>query len=284
MRQIIFVLVLPLILFAFAAIKQLKFTQKAVATITDDRLVEASGLEESYTNPGHFWTHNDSGSKSIIFLIDQAGKIKMEVKLKGVKNRDWEEIVTVKIGGSSYIYVAEIGDNRAAHDEIRFICLEEPIYDGDSKIEVEEEDLKVMHLQYAEGARDAEAAFYDYGAKEFVLVTKREKNAMVYSFTFEENTAPKVIHAEGTVPDNQFTAADMNEQGEILLKDYKTIYFWSAASVRAAERILDWNPASIAYKPEPQGEAICWFKQNFFTISEKNKDFPQELQLFKRVD
>ena len=92
--------------------------QQVVATITDERLVEVSGLEQSYANPGYLWVHNDSGHDPIIYLIDQKGSIQMEVELKGVKNRDWEDIVTVEENGGSWVYIAEIGDNRAVHKTV----------------------------------------------------------------------------------------------------------------------------------------------------------------------
>ncbi|WP_425393059.1 hypothetical protein [Ekhidna sp.] len=274
------ILIAPLLLFGNSIIRFFS-TQKVIATITDDRLVEVSGLEESYKNPGYFWTHNDSGSDPVLYLINRYGDIKLEVVLSGVENRDWEEIITIKKGDRSFIYVAEIGDNRAVHDYVSLICLEEPAFSGNPIIEIDQ--LKVMNFKYAEGARDAEAMLYDYYSDEFVLVTKREEKPLVYSFKFEESDSPKTIKSLGTVPGKLYTAADMNDEGEILLKHYGAIYYWSSSEGKAADRILEWNPVSIDYVPEPQGEAICWVNRNFYTISEKNRGKPQEMLFFKRL-
>ncbi len=257
--------------------------QEVVAVITDDRLVEASGLDQSYKNPGYFWTHNDSGGEPVLYLINKVGEIVLEVELEGVINRDWEEVTTVEDEGNSHIYIAEIGDNKAVRDDICLIRLEEPKMGSKSKISIKKEDLKIMPLQYEEGARDAEAVLFDRNTKAFVLVTKREENAMVYSFSFKPSTDKVLIKSKGTIPSRNFTAADMNENGEILLKNYDAIYYWSGSGKPAVDRIISWNPISISYSPEPQGEAICWDQRNFYTISEKNEGKLQEMLMFERL-
>lgn len=276
-------LLLSAIAFSAQSTKKFFYSQKVVATIDDGRLVEASGIEESYENPGYFWTHNDSGSESTLYLIDNQAQIIMEVDLKGLQNRDWEEIVTVKKEGKSFIYVAEIGDNKAVHEDVKILKIPEPRFNGQQNITIDKRDIEIMSFTYAEGARDAEAVLYDHGQEEFVLVTKREKNALVYSFPFEANDNPIVIKSKGTIPTKLFTAADMNENGEILLKHYSAIYYWGPSKESAVDRILAWDATMIDYIPEPQGEAICWHKDDFYTISEKNIGKPQEMLYFARV-
>ena len=271
--------------FASQSVKKLFHTQQVVATIQDNRLVEASGIEESFSNPGYFWTHNDSGAESTLYLIDANANIVMEVDLKGVKNRDWEEIVTARHQDKPYIYVAEIGDNKAVHKSVKLYRIPEPKFVGKKNITVEKSSVETMSFTYAEGARDAEALMYDNSQNEFVLVTKREKNVLVYSFPFEVNEKPKTIHSKGKLPTKLFTAADMNENGEILLKRYGAIYYWGPSEKSALSRILDWESgAMLDYTPEPQGEAVCWYNGDFYTISEKNIGKPQEMLLFKRAD
>ncbi len=280
-------ILLPLFLVLSASqfsIKNQFLGQQVLATIEDDRLVEVSGLEESFKNPGYFWTHNDSGSDPVIYLINNRAEIIMEVELKGVKNRDWEEIVTVQHGDESFIYVGEIGDNKAVHKSVELFKVPEPQFTGQKSITINNSDIEIMSFTYAEGARDAEALFYDQSQEEFVLVTKREKNALVYSFPFEAKNEVIKIKSKGTVPAKLFTAADMNDKGEVLLKHYGAIYYWGPSDEPAVDRILAWNAIMIDYIPEPQGEAICWNKDDFYTISEKNVGKPQQMLQFKRAN
>ena len=276
-------LLLSTIAISAQSTKKFFYSQQVVATIEDGRLVEASGIEESYVNPGHFWTHNDSGAESTLYLINNQAQILMEVDLKGLKNRDWEEIVTVKEDGQSFIYVMEIGDNKAVHEHVHILKIPEPKYTGKHNVSIDKKHIDIMSFTYAEGARDAEAVMYDFGQKEFVLVTKREKNALVYSFPFEVADTPMKIKSKGTIPAKLFTAADMNEKGEILLKHYSAIYYWGPSTEPAVDRILAWDATMIDYVPEPQGEAICWQNDDFYTISEKNIGKPQEMLYFARV-
>lgn len=279
----------PLILIVFAAsITQIKkpnfHKQEVVATIENSQLYEVSGIEESYVNPGQFWTHNDSGYGPSIFLIDSKANITMEVELAGIKNRDWEEIVTTEEDGTSYIYIAEIGDNRAKYKALKIHRIEEPKLMSDTKVTIPKSEIVTMNFQYEEGARDAEALMFDYTTNEFVLVTKRESNALVYCFQFKPCEEPTQIKSKGTIPTRLFTAADMNTEGEILLKHYDSIYYWSSSKRSALERILEWKPSTVEYQPEPQGEAICWYKDDFYTISEKNTGKPQEMLVFRRKE
>ncbi|MEP1035615.1 hypothetical protein [Ekhidna sp.] len=274
---------LSIIIFSAAPKERFFYSQQVVATIEDGRLIEASGIEESYLNPGYFWTHNDSGSEPILYLINDKAQIIMEVDLQGVNNRDWEEIVTAKQGDDAFIYVGEIGDNKAVHEDVKIFRLPEPIFEGKRKITIDISKIDIMSFTYAEGARDAEAVLYDHTQKEFVLVTKREDNALVYAFPFEPNKEAVAIKSKGTIPAKLFTAADMNEQGEILLKHYGAIYYWGPSNQSAVDRILAWDAIMVDYIPEPQGEAICWSNGDFYTISEKNIGKPQEMLFFKRM-
>src|SRR5690349_18345822 len=102
---------------------------KALAELTDSRLMEPSGIASSTVNPGMLWTHNDSGNKPEVYLIDQKLNIKLTCKLKGVINRDWEDIA-VGPGpeeGKTYVYVGEIGDNFGMYPFKYIYRFEEPV-------------------------------------------------------------------------------------------------------------------------------------------------------------
>jgi hypothetical protein len=75
----------------------------------------------------------------------------------------------------------------------------------------------------------------------------------------------------------------MRPNGELLLKTYDDIYYWPASSEAASTRILKGFQFRIPYKHEPQGESICWDEQgNFYTITERVKEKPQQLMYFQR--
>lgn len=66
--------------------------QMAMGKLENKDLKEASGIVASHSFPGYFWSHNDSGGKALLFLIDSMGGGKLEFEIEGAKNRDWEDI------------------------------------------------------------------------------------------------------------------------------------------------------------------------------------------------
>ncbi len=69
----------------------------------NDSLRETSGLM-AFENL--FWTHNDDHDKTI-YGLDSNGIIQKKIKLKKVKNNDWEEISQ----DSTHIYIGDFGNN-----------------------------------------------------------------------------------------------------------------------------------------------------------------------------
>lgn len=84
-------------------------------------IVESSGLAASRTQPGVFWTHNDSGSPAELFAIDAGGKLLGTFDV-ATRNIDWEDIAIV---GQS-IFIADTGNNRRDRREVFVHSVSEP--------------------------------------------------------------------------------------------------------------------------------------------------------------
>ena len=250
---------------------------RIIATIKGKKIREASGLVSSSLNPDMFWTHNDSGADAELFLIDQGGNIHLKVILSGAKSLDWEDIA---IHGSN-LFVADIGDNNAKRTEITIYKLKEPKWDS-LETQLTLNSFEQMSLKYAEGPRDAESLLFDHHTQELIIVTKREKNCHLYSFPFEANLNPISIISKGTLPTTLFTAGDIHPStGEILLKNYKKIYYWGSSESPAVVRIAAGPDYTLPYKEEPQGEAIAWTNEGFVTLSER-KEKKQKFYFYAR--
>ena len=248
-----------------------------MATVKGKKIKEASGLVSSNINPGMFWTHNDSGANAELFLIDQEGKIHLKVILSGTKSFDWEDIAIHR----SNLFVADIGDNDAKREYIIIYKIKEPKWDS-LKTQLVLTSFEQMSLQYAEGAKDAESLLFDHRSKELIIITKREKNCHIYSFPFEANTDPISIASKGSLPITLFTAGDIHPTtGEILLKNYKKIYYWGSSEKPAVVRIAAGPDYTLPYKEEPQGEAIAWTNDGFVTLSER-KEKKQKFYFYAR--
>ncbi len=252
--------------------------------IIDVRLFEASGLAESIANPSHFWSLNDSGNPAEVFLIDTLAKIKLVCKLK-VKNRDWEDIA-IGAGpkeGKKYVYVADIGDNLGIHDYKYLYRFEEPsLKDGGAQT-ITKFDTLVIKLPGKN--RDSETIMIDPTNNDFYIISKREKHVHVYlqRFPYPDTLRPdKVLE----IPFTRIVAGSISQDAqEVLLKNYENIYYWKRSGEKTLTELLTKDPIELPYKPEVQGESICWSNDasGYYTLSESHEGKMAQLKFYRRL-
>jgi hypothetical protein len=248
--------------------------QMAMGKLENKDLKEASGIVASHSFPGYFWSHNDSGGKALLFLIDSLGGGKLEFKIEGAKNRDWEDISIFKDSSTqkSTIVIGDIGDNSTKHDNCTLLFVEEP-----NTFPFEDQSLTVYKkvvFEYPDGARDAEALMIDPITKDIFIVSKKERKVSMYRIPYphvesETLTAEKVL----TLPIRNITAGDIAPDGSaILLKNYDAIYYYTREATESIVDAMRKTPLKLAYTREPQGEAICFAQDSkaFYTLSEKS--------------
>ena len=93
----------------------------------------------------------------------------------------------------------------------------------------------------------------------------------------------KSLEPKGQIQLRMFTAGDINESGEILLKNYNTIFYWSTSNLSLKERFVKGPEFTIPYVVEPQGEAITFAPdKSFYTVSEFNEHSNQNVYHYQR--
>lgn len=252
--------------------------------IVDIKLEEASGLVASAAHPGYFWTHNDSGNGAQLFLIDSTANIAATMPLGAVRNRDWEDI-TLGPGpdpDKTYVYVGDIGDNKAQYPYKIIYRLEEPTAIENKTIE----QFDTLFVQLPDGTRDSEALMIDPISSRMFMVSKREDSVRLYQFP---NTwkSGDTLTAELKIkmPYNLTVAADISVDGsEVLLKNYDHVYYWKREGTESIADLLQRTPLELKYKPEKQGEAIAWSRDGsgYYTLSESSTHERARLLFYKR--
>lgn len=251
---------------------------------------EASGLAASIANPGMFWTHNDSGDEPRIFLIDGQARNTAVVRLDGISNRDWEDI-SVGPGpeaGKSYIYVGEIGDNRA-RDNYKFLYrIEEPaLPQGSSRLDTTIHTIDSIKFTLEGGPRDTEALIVDPLTQDIYIFSKNEKKSIrMFRLPHPQSTSA-VTQAQYvmSIPLVKICAADISPDGsEILLKNYTHVYYWRREENESISEALKRSPASLPYTTEPQGEAVTFDRggKGYYTLSEENNNKKPYLLFYER--
>ena len=65
---------------------------KELAKLANKAINESSGLAASPAHRGVFWTHNDSGSKPLLYAFNKKGQDLATVTVTGASARDWEDM------------------------------------------------------------------------------------------------------------------------------------------------------------------------------------------------
>jgi hypothetical protein len=252
---------------------------------------EASGLVVSRRDPEMIWTHNDSGDSSRIFLIHNNGVYLGTFNLLDANNRDWEDIA---IGPGpeanvDYIYVAEIGDNRARYDLLHIYRFPEPDISqlSSTVTEVDVHNVETITFVYPDDIKmDAETLLVDPWTKDIYIVTKRELPVTVYRLPYPQSTSDTITAEKyGTLPFTFATAGDISSDGkEILIKTYDKVFLWTREDGESMADAFMRQPFRVPYTPEPQGEAIGFLEDGsgYYTVSEVRNDVIPRLYFYKR--
>lgn len=240
--------------------------------LTTDKIREASGIASSIPLKGFYWTHNDSGNKPEVYLLNSKGVLVSTIKLDGVSNRDWEDIAEGigPVKGKSYVYVGDIGDNAAIRKHIRIYRFPEP-----EKIPGEQATITpdVLTLKFPNGPRDAESLMIDPISKQIYIVSKREKEVSLYKTKqlFFKDGDKVVLEKLIKLPYSWVTSGDISKDGHhIVIKTLTTIYYWHRNSNESVEDAMAKPAKELAYVVEKQGEGITITPNNdgYVTISE----------------
>ena len=270
-------------------IKDTSYLTGELSQINSDLFVEASGIASSTKYPGHYYIHNDGSNPTEIYLVDSSGLLKAIIDLKGINNRDWEDICTGPgpIAGKTYVYLADIGDNQAIHSDYSIYRFEEPDLklNQSSPANVDIDKISQFKFNYPDNkSYNAEALMIDPKTQKCYVVTK-SKYSSVYSISLTENTT-NVVTAKliVTLPITEVTGGDISDTGSILLKDYTRVYLWSNTDSTSVDSLITGVPVECKYTIEPQGEAICWSpgQKSYLTISEVTAGIKQYLITYKR--
>lgn len=240
-------------------------------------ILESSGMVDSKTVAKHLWVHEDSGNKPQLYLLGHDGKVQKTVYLKGITNRDWEEMSR----HGSDLFIAETGDNRMVYESYAFYQFAEPGPSTDTVTAI-----KTIRFKYDDGPHDAEAFLIDPKSKDIFIITKRDMPSRIYKLTApysytDMNTAKKV----GELPYNGVVGAALSPDGsEILLKTYPGVHYYSRKSGQSIDQALQQEYHQLPYQLEPQGEAVAFSNSNkgYFTLSEKGFGSEVNLHFYQR--
>jgi hypothetical protein len=247
-----------------------------VCTITDDRLVELSGM--TATDDG-FVVVNDSSedaSRERIFFLDGQCELRDSQPYSGNGPRDPEDLGLAPDGRT--LVIADIGDNDKVRNTVSLWTM--PV-DGS-------EPPALNRLTYPDGKHDAEALLFD-GQGTPIIVTRESGKAGLYSPSgpLQAGTGqgvPMVKRGEVTWPKttttNEFLGplaklvitggATAPGATKVVLRTYADAFEWDVTNGDVIAALTGTEPRATPLRGEPRGEAITYSPDgaSFLTVSE----------------
>jgi hypothetical protein len=152
-----------------------------VADIGGKGLREISGLAVSHQSDDLLWAINDGGGGTFLHALGRDGRDRGRVRVVGVRNRDWEDLASFRLGGSAYLLIADVGDNRSRHRSSILYVVKEPALHDEKFAEKARASLSwVIRFRYDEGPLDCEAVAVDASAKRILLLSKRRFPSLLF--------------------------------------------------------------------------------------------------------
>lgn len=142
---------------------------------------ETSGIAFSRRSPDILWVHDDSGGQPILYAMTPDGKDAGAIRLRGVKNDDWEDVAAFERDGKAWLLVADTGDNAGRRPQVMLHLVEEPARDQLSAGRAVTVTPKwTMRLTYEDGPRDCESVAVDVAGRAIYLLSKRDDTPQLY--------------------------------------------------------------------------------------------------------
>lgn len=144
--------------------------------LNEPALKESSGLAFSLREPGHVWTHNDSGDGPHLWCFDsKTGARTGSCELSNANAVDWETLTSCLSTDPSgtpkrTLIVGDCGDNQRRRSHVTLYRFDEPETNVDAVIPPEQ--WQALKVQFPDGPHDCEAIWFDSDARALVLLAK----------------------------------------------------------------------------------------------------------------
>jgi hypothetical protein len=247
-----------------------------VCTITDDRLVELSGMVATADG---FVVVNDSSDqldRKRIFFLDKQCEVTDAKSYSGGGPRDPEDLGLSPDGKT--LYIADIGDNEKSRSTVALWTMPP---DGS-------EPPVINRLTYPDGKHDAEALLFN-GDGTPIIVTREPGKAGLYSPTgpLQPDTREGVplkklgeVRWPRTTTVNEFLGplaqmvitggATAPDGSKVVLRTYSDAFEWDVTGGDVVAALTKGKPQSTSLPGEPRGESITYGPdgKSFLTVSE----------------
>lgn len=242
-------------------------------------LVENSAAAMSMTQPGVFFTINDSGNDPLLFAVDTTGHDRGVWWIANANNVDWEAAAVGPCSAEASawcVYVGDVGDNEAHRRSRRIYRVAEPRVRESGGGHRDSLEAERLTFDYPNGPQDVEAMYVARNGDVFLIAkrprldaARRPLPALVYRIPESAWHKKPTVVAElvdslpivpGSAPFRVITDAALSPDAKHLaVRTYMQLYVFDtdSASGRVNHEIA---PAvcNLLAVDEVQGEGLTW--------------------------
>jgi hypothetical protein len=248
---------------------------ETLCRITDPEVDESSGIAPSLTQPGVWYTHNDSGDSARFFRFDESGKVTAVFSLEGAQALDWEDMASAKVGEKRYLYFGDIGDNAERRSSVVVYRVEEPRGVGRTLVAFDR-----FELTYPDGPHNSETLMVRPETGDLYLVAKTAKGpAGVYRLDGAAAPGKHGLRRVGELnlpgalePMRLATGGDVSPDGRyVVVRTYLGAYEYATGQGSAFDDWMASRPKSVALAGELQGEGIAYSRDGRWLVTTSEK-------------
>lgn len=251
---------------------------------TQRDLVESSAAVMSQTQPGVFFTINDSGNAAILFAVDTTGAARGRWRVQGASNIDWEAATLTRCNATSAevvpnsahcLVVGDVGDNAAARSTVTLYQISEPEATAGS-VDGEVQAQPLVFRYPDEKPHDVESIYAGPDGTVYLITKRALKDAagklrpsLVFAIAASSWLKRDTVVAEfvdslpivpGSSPDRRLTDASLSPDAKLLaVRTYGQVYVLATDSTSG--RVLHSVPPAVCNVEglhEETGEGITW--------------------------
>ncbi len=194
------------------------FQKSTNAKIANKSISESSGLAFSTRSDDLLYTHNDSGDRSRLFVIDRNGSDVCELEIEGAANVDWEDMCSFVHRDENWLAIGDVGDNGFLRSSIKIYLVREPKIKKEDQRQKTKVDVELT-VRYPDGPINCESLAYDSTSNKLLLLTKETLVCRIYSVDVPDSVKGKhsvTATYLGKLPIPLATGADVSRDGRYL--------------------------------------------------------------------
>jgi hypothetical protein len=242
-------------------------------------LVENSAAAMSMTQPGIFFSINDSGNDPLLFALDTTGRGRGVWRVTNANNVDWEaaSIGPCAAAASAWcVYIGDVGDNEAHHRSRKIYRVAEPRAMEPTSGRRDALDAERVTFEYPNGPQDVEAMYVARNTDVFLIAKRPRLNkarqplpALLYRIPASAWSEKGRVIAElvdslpiapGSAPFRVITDAALSPDAKHLaVRTYMQLYIFDTdpATGRVNHEISP-TVCNLLTVDETQGEGVTW--------------------------